>query len=696
MVLSWSCKKAEDSIDFSWIEYPEAKRVDQVDVYHGVNISDPYRWLENEQSEETQSWLKSQEEIAGRFFAQLPERENALTWLKENWIDGVGSVPIRKGENSFFFKLAEGKPHAILYVRKGKDADPKVVFDLNEHDPDGLRTIVQAVSASPNGRYVAYNTQYAGADAADLRLYDVEAEKDLDEVYPPAYFASLAWHPEETGFFYSHLDIKTLMGQESKKKPGIYWHKIGTPIQDDKLVLDQPWKGSFRVAVPYMAADKKYLLIHNFFVFGSRGGWGILPLDGSGEVTWLIDPKVEYRFAFAGSTGKEVLLVTDYEASNWRIVAMNLNKAGLENLRELVPEREEPISILAGTNPNSVVLHEDLLLVTYIEHNAHLVRIFDLKGNSQGEMPLPFLSTVSNIQTKKGDNEIFMGIQSFLLPPSVYAYNIKTKAFTPVEAAETPAAFSNYEISRVFYNSKDGTRIPMSIIHPKGLTRNGQSKVLLYGYGGWGIANLPSFSNHVPLWLEMGGIYALANLRGGNEYGKAWHESGMFYNKQNVFDDFCAAAEYLVKEGYTSHSRIAIIGASNGGLLTAACYNQRPELFGAVISEVAAIDLLRLPDTPIGTTQTMELGAPSQGKEMFEYLLGYSPLHNVSHEGTFPPILNVVGENDPRCKPGHIYKYVAELQRMGDPKRLAILRLIKGVGHGTANKEKFMEWTADR
>jgi len=701
LVLSVTCKKAEDKgiservKDLSWIEYPQAKRVDQVDVYHGVEVADPYRWMEDEQSEETQAWLKDQEEISSRFYEQIPERDEVLAWLKENWLGGVGSVPVRRGENSFFMKEAEGKPHAVLYVRKGKDAEPEAVFDLNEHDPDGLRTMSGGFISSPNGRFVTYSTQYAGADAVDLHIHNVEEGKDLEEIFPPIYFAAGAWHPEETGFFYSHLDPKILLGQESDKKPGIYWHKLSTPIQEDKLVFDQPWKGSFRVAVPYIADDKQHLLIHNFFVYGSRGGWGFAPLDNLNEITWIIDPKVNYRFSLVGSIGSEVFFVTDYKAPNWRIVAMDLKNPGLDNLREVVAEQEMPISIMAGTNVGLILIHENQLYVTYIEHNAHTIRIFDREGNPKGDVPLPFLSTVSSIQTKEGDNDILMGLTSFLRPPSIFAFNTEAKTFTPYDETETPAAFASYEMNRVFYNSKDGTRIPMTVIHRKGLKPDGKSKVLLYGYGGWGIPNLPSFNNYIPWWLEKGGIYALANLRGGSEYGEEWHKAGMFQNKQNVFDDFCAAAEYLVKEGYTSHSRIAILGASNGGLLTAACYNQRPELFGAVVSQVAAIDLLRLPLTPIGGTQTMELGAPSQGKEMFEYLLGYSPLHNINHEGAYPPILNVVGENDPRCKPGHIYKFVAELQRMSDPNRLVILSVIKGAGHGTANKDKMIASMAD-
>jgi prolyl oligopeptidase len=264
-----------------------------------------------------------------------------------------------------------------------------------------------------------------------------------------------------------------------------------------------------------------------------------------------------------------------------------------------------------------------------------------------------------------------------------------------VDAASRPGEFDDYEIQQLFYSSYDGTRIPMTIIRLIDAPLDGKDKVLLYGYGGWGIPLLPAFHNRIHAWLHIGGTYAVANLRGGGEYGDTWHQAGQFFNKQNVFDDFSAAAEHLVHEGYTTHSRIAILGASNGGLLTAAAYNQRPNLFGAVISEVAAVDILRLQETPIGATVTMELGYPDQSREMFEYLLGYSPLHTVRHEGPYPPILNIVGENDPRCKPGHIYKYVAELQRVAAPERLELLRLFRGAGHGSLRKDDQLEWLAD-
>ena len=680
--------------DFRWISYPRAKRVEQVDLYHGVEVADPYRWLEEESSDETQAWLDAQGEIAERFFAELPERERAVAHLREQWVDGVGSVPTRRGENAFSLNPEKGKPHAVVHVQRGRDAKPEVVFDLNENDPDGLRTIAPSLSVSPKGRFVAYFIQHRGADDAEVHVHDVEAGRTLEEVLPPAYFTRLAWLRDESSFYYSYVDHQTLIGRESEKPPGIYFHQIGTPFDEDPLVYAQTWEGQ-RVALPYVTDDGAHLLVQHLHVMGARGGWGFRTLVGDGELTWLMDPNVEHRFAYVGTAGSEVFFVTDYEAPNWRLVALDLKRPGLEHLREVIPEQEQPISLFAGGNPGSVALEDELLFVTYIDHNAHVIRIFDLEGKAQGEIPLPFLSNVTRIATKEGDPEVLVGLQSFVLPHEIHVYDRESKTLAIADQVEVPAAFADYEVKRVFYPSKDGTEIPLTLIHRRGLERDGSAKLLLYGYGGWGIPLLPTFSNTIALWVEMGGVYAVANLRGGNEYGEAWHQAGQFFNKQNVFDDFCAAAEYVVRKGYTSHRRITMVGASNGGLLTAACYNQRPELFGAVLSLVAAVDLLRLPYTPIGATQSMELGDPGISRQMFEYLVGYSPLHNVRHKGFFPPILHIVGERDPRCKPGHIYKLVAEMQRMGDPERLVVLRLLHGVGHGTSNKDALIDLAAD-
>jgi prolyl oligopeptidase len=578
----------------------------------------------------------------------------------------------------------------------GADAEPEVVFDLNVDDPDGTASTLPQISASPEGRYVSYEIHHAGADAAEIRFYDTKTARELEELIPASYSEVTAWLPDESGFFYTYLDLATLLGEDGDRKPGIYRHTIGTPVERDLLVYDRPWEGMFMAAAA-LADDEEHLLITDMNIMGSRGGWCVRPIEGGAdtEVTWLIDPEPEDHFALIDSKGSEVFLLTDYEAPNWRIVAVDMNEPGQENLREVVPEAREPISTYGGRNSGNVVLHEDRLYVTYIQHNAHLVRIFDLQGRSRGEIELPFLGTVTGIEAAKDHPVLYLGLRSFLIPHSTYSYDTEAGTLTPLKTVDLPDEFEEYEVKRVFYSSKDGTRIPMAIIKGDDIPLDGTAKALLYGYGGWGIPWMPRFENWHHAWLHWGGVYAIANLRGGGEYGEAWHKAGQFFNKQNVIDDFAAAAEYLVNEGYTTPSRLTIRGGSNGGLLTAACYNQRPELFGAVISQVAAVDLLRMPGTPIGATLTMELGSPDQSVEMFEYLLSYSPLHNVRHEGPYPPILHMVGENDPRCKPGHIYKYVAEMQRTRAPERIAILRVVKGAGHGTHRKAEAISWAAD-
>ncbi|UCF04960.1 MAG: hypothetical protein JSV33_13715, partial [bacterium] len=370
VLLTSNCNTDEPAFNTSWIEYPAAKRVDQVDVYHGVEVADPYRWLEDEKSDETLVWLAAQDRIAERFFTQLPELTKVKGYLEENWIEGVVSIPIRKGANSFFWESAEGKNHPILYVKKSEDAESEVVFDLNQNDPDGSRSTLPSITVSPRGRYVSFEIHYAGADAAEIHFYDTETDREIAEVIPSSYSMIADWLPDESGFFYTHLDIPITMGQETEKKPGIYRHEIGTPLENDIFIYDRPWQGMY-AAMAVLADDEEHLLITDMNIMGSRGGWGVRPIAGGPEtkVTWLIDPEPKHRFAFVDSKGSEIYLVTDFEAPNWRIVATDINKPGLENLREVVPESEEPISMYGGTNVDLVVLHEERLYVTYIQHN---------------------------------------------------------------------------------------------------------------------------------------------------------------------------------------------------------------------------------------------------------------------------------------------------------------------------------------
>jgi prolyl oligopeptidase len=687
--------KTVPAVDVAWIEYPEARRGDDADIHHGVEVPDPYRWMEDEAADETQAWLAQQDEIAERLFGELPDHQAIMDYLESNWLDGVVSVPVRKGDRTFLWKAAEGKSHNVLYVQKG-DGEPEAIFNLNERYPGETVSTRTTLYPSPEGRYVGYPIHREGADAAEIRFFDTEAGKELEDHVPTALAFVTTWLPDESGFFYTWLDMPTLMGQTSDKEPGIYLHIMGMPLKNDTLIYRRPWGGQFMAGAVLME-DEKHLLISDQNIMGSRGRWGVRPVAGGADtaVTWLMEPEAEYRFAYVGDAGSELFLITDYQSPNWRIVATDIGKPGLANLREVVPEAKEPISVLAGTNAGHIVLHEERLYVTYIQHTSHIIRIFDLQGEPQGEIELPFMGSVTSIADKKDDPILHIGLTSFLVPQSIYAFDTTEKTLAPVEVVETPPEFDSYEVTRVFYDSFDGKRIPMSIIQKAGTPRDGQAKTILYGYGGWGIPMLPRFTNRIHAWLHMGGTYAFANLRGGGEYGDEWHKAGQFMNKQDVFKDYYAAAEYLVDENYTSPSLITIVGGSNGGLLTAAAYNQRPELFGAVVSEVAAVDMLRIQDTPIGATATMELGHPKQSKEMFEYLKSYSPLHNVRHEGPYPPILHMVGENDPRCKPGHIYKYLAEMQRANESGRVAILRLIRGAGHGSGRKDDIKGWFAD-
>lgn len=684
--------------DLDWLEYPEAPRGDVVDVYHGVEVADPYRWLEDEESDATLEWLAAQDAITERFYADHTRRLEMLQHLEATWTEGVASVPVRRGDRTFRWKSVEGRPHDVLTVRIG-DGQPEVIFDLAARHPGENVSTRTTLHPSPEGRYVGYVIHRDGADVKDVFFYDTEAGRELEEFLPAVYGGEITWLPDESGFFYSWLDLPTLRGEDSPKEPGLYFHAIGTPLADDPLVYRRPWEGRRKAFAEILGGDddgNHRLLIHDMDVMSGRGRWGVRPLTGGPEtpVRWLLP--VGHRFARVGSRGSEIFLVTDLEAPNWRVVALDADgPGGLDALREVVPEGDAPIAMNGGWNTGLVLLHGERLLVTYLHHTSHVIRLFGVDGAPRGEIEPPFYGSVTSISSAEDDPVVLLGLTSFLRPEAIYAYDLARGTLDP--AGDEPATDfeERYDTRRVFYESYDGTRVPLTILRPRDTPTDGSSQTMLYGYGGWGLPTLPSFRNRVPAWLARGHTYAVAHLRGGGEYGVAWHEAGMKEKKQDVFDDFYAAAEYLVDEGYTRPERLTILGASNGGLLTAVAYNQRPELFGAVISEVAVTDMLRIQETPIGATATEELGHPAESPEMFRTLLSYSPLHNVRHEGPYPPILHVVGENDPRCTPGHIYKYVAEMQHGHGPERPVILRLVRGAGHGSRDKEGLKHWLAD-
>ena len=680
--------------DFPSFSYPPARRGEAFDEFFGLTVPDPYRWLEDEQSPEVRAWARAQDELAQALFAKMPEYGSAKRWLRSNWINSPSSVPVFKGERKFWQARPQGADHEILWVSDA--AGERKIFDLNESGLSDAR-LAAIGGPSPQGRYYVYGISRAGHDVCTLHVHDVDQGRDLSEVLAPSLmmFTSQGWLPDESGFFYSYLPWDALLGKEVDRVPGLYLHRVNTAFDQDSLIARHDLK-SRKIMIGIPSKELGRLLVHKMHLMGGRGGWGLLPLDidGQGRIDWLIDEDIGYRFSFVGTTDSDIIWVTDHQAPNWRVVALDAGDLGLNRLRTLIAEKQEPISMFGGHNIDAVTLHEERLYVNYIHHNENQLRVFDLKGQQETQVPLPPLTTMTGISFEEDSGSAHFGVESFVHPAAVYVYD-RDEGHLHASTITRHQNHDDYVLERVFFHSADGTRCPMTIMSRRGMRRNGDAQVLLYGYGGWGIPWLPRYTPEIPLWLELGGIYALANLRGGMEYGESWHQAGQFMNKQNVFDDFCAAAKYLVSEGYTRPERIAIKGASNGGLLTAACYNQHPELFGAVISQVAAIDLMRLWNTAVGGTQVMELGSPAESREMAEYLLSYSPMQNVRHQGPFPPILNVVGEADPRCKPGHIYKYVAELQRMNDPDRIAMLSVIWGAGHGGNDRATITRMTAE-
>ena len=674
--------------DFPQVKYPPARRVDASDEFFGTRVEDPYRWLEDEGAEEVQTWIRAQDDLAQSVLTRLPEYDRALKWLEENWIEPPRSLSQKAGERRFWQSRPDGAKHDVIYMQEA-EGEPQIVFDLNAGGAPNAR-LGMGNGPSPDGRHYLYTIAYDGADTNEIRIRDMETGQDLPEICPPTFtmYSATGWLLDGSGFYYGYLPWAALTGEAVDRVPGLYLHRLGQPFEEDEFILAHD-TSQMRIMTGVVAEDVGLLLVQQLTATGARGGWGCLPLHGEkseDRVEWFFPPDIEFRFAYVGTEGGEVFWITDYQAPNWQIVAMQASDRGLDKLRTVVSEQDEPLAMFGGTNVGAAKLAGGRLYLNTVHHNQSHLRVFDLQGKAQDDIQLPELVNLVGMELDADSGRGQLALDSFFHPTGIHDVDLATGEVTP-NVVNVHAKHASYHQQRVFYDSEDGTRIPMTIMSKAGYEPNGDTPVLLYGYGGWGIPWLPRYSAGIPLWLELGGVYALANLRGGMEYGEAWHQAGQFFNKQNVFDDFCAAARFLVAQGHTRHEKIAIIGGSNGGLLTAACYNQHPELFGAVISQVAAIDLMRLWNTAVGATQTYELGAPNQSKEMAEYLLTYSPLQNVRHQGPYPPILNVVGETDPRCTPGHIYKYAAELQSLDDPDRLALLSILWGAGHGGNDRE---------
>ncbi len=680
MAISLSfCRKAEEKL-----VYPQTRKVDQVDDYFGVKVPDPYRWLEDDNSEETKKWVEEQNRLTFSYLEKIPYREKIRARLKEIYNYPRMGQPIRAGEYYFFYKNDGLQNQSVIYIQKGLDGQPEVFIDPNQLSPDGTVRITLA-GFSPDFRYVAINRSEAGSDWSELRVMEIATRRELPDRIRWVKFSGAAWFGE--GFFYSGYD-QPAPGEELRARneyQKVFYHRLGTPQEKDVLVYHDP-KNPLRYYSLGVTEDQKYAILE--ISAGTSGN----------ELYWkdLTVKDSEFRPLITGfdsdsevidNVGDKFLVRTNLGAPNFCLVLVDPKNPARENWKEVLPEKPEVLT--AATTAGGY------LFATYLQ-DAH-TRVFHcrLDGSLIREIELPTLGTASGFGGWRDDKIVFYTFQSFNYPPTIYKYDLesgKSEVFARQEAKFNP---EDFEVRQVFYSSKDGTRVPMFIVHRKGLVLNGKNPTYLTGYGGFNISLLPSFNPAILIILENGGVFAQPNLRGGGEYGEKWHRAGMLENKQNVFDDFIAAAEYLIKEKYTSPEYLAIAGASNGGLLVGAVMTQRPELFGVAFPAVGVLDMLRFHKFTVGWGWVVEYGS-SDNEEQFRYLYKYSPLHNIKDGVCYPATMITTADHDDRVVPAHSFKFAATLQEKQACDRPILIRIETRSGHGSSNITKAIDELTDR
>jgi prolyl oligopeptidase len=652
------------------LDYPDTKKVDTVDTYFGTEVPDPYRWLEDDNSKETEEWVKAQNELTQSYLSKISFRDDIQKRLTEIWDYEKYSAPSKKGEYYFFSKNEGLQEQSVIYYQKGLDGEPEVFLDPNKFSDDGSVSL-KGMYFSKDHQYCGYGISRGGSDWTEFYVMNVDDKNKLDDHIKWVKFSGMSWYKD--GFFYSRYD-KPEEGEKLKAKneyQKLYYHKLGTPQSEDKLVhqnTDKPKRG-FGAQV---TDDQKYLIIN---IWEGSATYNLLSyknLEEDSEIKPIIT-EPEARYWVIDNIGDKFLVQTDYKAPNMKVVMMDPENPSKENWEEIIPESENSLKGVSYVGGR--------LIASYLEDATTRVKVFDTDGNHLHDVDLPGIGSASGFGGEKDQNEVFYSFSSFTQPTTIYKYNIKENKSELFRKSQVKFEPENFTTKQVFYKSKDGTEIPMFIVHKKGLELDGTNPTLLYAYGGFNISMTPSFRLSIIPLLENGAVYAMACLRGGGEYGEKWHKAGMLENKQNVFDDFIAAAEYLIEENYTNSDKLAIQGGSNGGLLVGAVTNQRPELFEVAIPQVGVMDMLRFHKFTIGWAWVSEYGS-SEDSTQFEYLYDYSPLHNIKSGVDYPAVLATTADHDDRVFPAHTFKYMATLQEKDTGDEPTLVRIETKVGHG--------------
>ncbi|MFN8531977.1 MAG: prolyl oligopeptidase family serine peptidase [Dehalococcoidia bacterium] len=667
------------------------RTVPVVDQYHGVEVPDPYRWLEDADSPEVGAWIAAQNQQTDGWIAARPTRDALRDELAKTWNYPRWSVPWREGGRTFFFKNDGLQNQAVLYVEDRPGAEPRVLLDPNLLSYDGTVALANA-SVSHDGALLAYAISRSGSDWQEIRIRRIDSGEELDETIRWVRFSNLAWRHDSTGFFYSRYpEPGTVPPEDESHFNRVFWHALGESQEQDALVYQRPDDKELGFD-PAVTDDGRYLVLNIWHGTDPKNRIAYRDLSADGPVVRLLD-EADAAYSVVDSIGRTLYVQTDRDAPRGRIVAIDLDHPEPQKWREIVPETSDVI--------DGVSLVANRLVVVFLHDAHHTVRTYSLDGEPLGDFPLPTVGSVGGFSGKRDERDTFLAFTSFLYPTTVFHYDFDTAKLRPVFPAAITIDPGQFETRQVFTTSKDGTKVPVFVTHRRDLVRDGSAPLLVYGYGGFNVSLTPAFSVSVLTWLSHGGVYAMANLRGGGEYGEEWHQAGILTRKQNVFDDFIGAVEGLVAEGYSRPDRLAIRGASNGGLLVGACLVQRPDLFGAAVAQVPVADMLRYHRAEIaraphaGQFWTPEYGAAEDDEALFRVLLGYSPYHN-ARPAHYPPVLITTADHDDRVVPAHSLKLAAALQAANRGPNPILLRVETKAGHGAGKPVwKVIEEEAD-
>lgn len=684
LLLAIACDQPQKQQTQEKITYPETKKVDSVDVYFGTEVKDPYRWLEDDRSEETANWVKAQNEVTFGYLNKIPYRETIRKQLEKIWnYEKIGS-PFKEGNYTYYYKNDGLQNQSVLY-RKDKDGKEEVFLNPNEFSKDGT-TSLGGLSFSEDGSLLAYLISEGGSDWRKLIVIKTENKEIVGDTLVDIKFSGASWNGNE-GFYYSSYDKPK--GSELSAKTDthkLYYHKLNTPQKEDKLIFGGIPEQKYRYVSGYVSDDRNYLFISGAnSTSGNKLFFKDLRKPNSDFIT--ITDNFENDTQVIDNKGSKFYLLTNLNTPNKRLVSVDASNPKPENWKDVIPETENVLSVsLAG----------DYIFARYIVDAVSKVKQYDFDGKLVREVELPGVGSAGGFSSKKEEKETYFSFTNYNTPGKIYKMDLASGKYDLYWEPKIDFNSNNYESKQVFYTSKDGTKVPMIITYKKGTKLDGKNPTILYGYGGFNISLTPSFSISNAVWLENGGVYAVANLRGGGEYGKKWHDAGTKMQKQNVFDDFIAAAEYLIAEKYTSSDFLAIHGGSNGGLLVGATMTQRPDLIKVALPAVGVLDMLRYHTFTAGAGWAYDYGTAADSQEMFAYLKAYSPVHNVKEGVQYPATMVTTGDHDDRVVPAHSYKFAAELQSKQSGNNPVLIRIETNAGHGAGTPvSKMIDQAAD-